>query len=124
MTPSVSSFNCKHFISSCECTKVVADILTNIIFINRKYNYLSLSQVTNQNIYNLMTENDLKKTLKRQRKFEHKMASPEKLQKCRYDFLAFTRRHYHLLCFVNAMKGHNFFIMVVTMKMLFRMVTF
>ena len=39
-----------------------------------------------------MTEMRSQKQLKKQRKFEHKMASPEKLQKCRYNFLAFTGR--------------------------------
>ena len=41
---------------------------------------LSLNQVANQNIYNLTTEIQS----------QHEMASPEKVQKCRYDFLAFT----------------------------------
>ena len=30
------------------------------------------------------------KTIKNKKKFEHKMASPAKRPKCRYDFVAFT----------------------------------
>ena len=34
--------------------------------------------------------NKTSKNNKKQRKFEHKMASPAKRSKCRYDFVAFT----------------------------------
>ena len=38
----------------------------------------------------LMKEIRHLKTIKKQKKFEHKMASPAKRSKCRYDFVAFT----------------------------------
>ena len=37
-----------------------------------------------------MTQLRSQKTMKNKKKFEPKLASPEQMQKCRYDFHAFT----------------------------------
>ena len=44
--------------------------------------------------------NTISKNNEKHKKFEHKMASPEKLQKYRYNFLAFTCLYRHVLIHV------------------------
>ena len=55
-----------------------------------KTHKLSFTSFLNSKSFYTYERNKTSKNNKKQKKFEHKMASPAKRSKCRYDFVAFT----------------------------------
>ena len=75
-------------ISSCECKKVVTDILAKnsfLLSIENTFKTHILSFTPGHKPKNLQSDdrNTISENNEKQRKFEHKMASPEKSQKCK-----------------------------------------
>ena len=84
-------------------------ILTKFSVENTQSAIQDLVQIWNQSnsIFMNGTRQLKVKTTKKQKKFEHKMASPAKRPKCRYDFVAFTWHYVDTYTFSAAMILNN-----------------
>ena len=87
-----------HVISSCECKKVVSDILGEIKFVvdlesTCKITHFSHGTSLNSKFLHFYEQNKMSKNNEIQRKSEHKIGISTKWQKCTYDLLTFNWRY-------------------------------